>query len=219
MTQSIRRFLVIVLLVGATAATGLGQTPDPVEAVCTMSQSLTAYSATIRMTQHQAQNDSVIEFVFDFVPPDRMRIVYTAPATVEGQTMILNANRFYTYIPSLNRHVWQDVGENGGNQGEEMGFLYDFVTGAASEALARASVDVAETRETYVLESTATNLEVDALTLSEGEARQVVLLNVPDTAPVAIDSYSGNRLVMEIRVLDYQLNGAFDEGWFAIPEQ
>jgi outer membrane lipoprotein-sorting protein len=219
MTQSIRRFLVIVLLVAATAATGSGQMPDPLEAVCTTSQSIVAYSATIRMTQHQAQNDSVIEFVFDFVPPDRMRIVYTAPATVVGQTMILNADRFYTFIPSLHRSVWKDVGEDASNPGEEMGFLYDFVTRAASEALEQALVDIADSPETFVLESTNEMFEVDVLTLLTDEERQVVRLNALDAAPVAIAIYNGDELAMEIRVLDYRINGAIDEAWFAIPEQ
>ena len=99
------------------------------------------------------------------------------------------------------------------------GLLFDFVTRAAAEALELGVVHVAETREALVLESTGENLDVDVLTLSEDGERQVALLNTLDAAPVAIDSYVGDRLAMEIRVLDYQVNGAFDEAWFVIPEQ
>ena len=220
MMRDIRRFGMMMALVVAVALSALGQQmTDPTESVCAMSQRLTAYKATIRMTQHQARSDSVIEFTFDFVPPDRMRIAYTAPATVEGQLMILNADRFYTYIPSLNRSVWQNVGEGSSNQGEEMGFLYDFVTQSAAGALEQANVQVAENRETFVLEGTDETLDVDVLTLVTDEERQVVLLNVLDAAPVAIEIFRDGDLVMEIRVLDYEVSGAFDEAWFAIPEK
>jgi outer membrane lipoprotein-sorting protein len=219
MTQTIRRFLVLMALAAALAPIGLGQTTDPIGLICATSQDLTSYSGTIRMTRHEARSDSVIEFTFDFVPADQMRIVYTAPATVVGQTMILNADQFYTYIPSLHRSVWQEVTGSGGNQGEEMGFLYDFVTQSASTVLEQADVQVAENRETFMLEVTDEELEVYVLTLSQGEERQVVLINVVDGAPVAVSVYNGDDLAMEIRVLDYQINGDFDESWFAIPEK
>jgi len=219
MMQSIRRFSGVMLLVMAFVTSGLGQTYDPMEVVCTMSQNLTAYSATIRMIQHRGGNDSVIEFAFDFVPPDRMRIVYTAPATVEGQTIILNADRFYTYIPSLHRSVWKQVGEDASNPGEDMGFLFDFVTGTASEALSQGVVDVVESPETFVLERAGVTLDVDAFALELDEERQLVSLNVLDAAPVAISIYSSESLVMEIHVLEYRINGDFDEAWFAIPEE
>jgi len=217
--RSSRRLLTMTVLILAAAVPCLGQTADPIEAVCTMSQDLAAYSATIQMTQHQDANNSEIQFAFDFVPPDRMRIVYTAPATVEGQTMILNADRFYAYIPALSRNVWQTVGEGGGNQGEEMGFLYDFVTQSAAEALEQSVVEVGQDCETYLLEGTDETLDVNVLTLSVDEERQVVWLNTLDTAPVAIWIYNGDDLVLELRVLDYAINEPFDESWFVIPEQ
>lgn len=217
--HSTRRLLVIMLIVTATAGPALGQMSDPLDAVCEASRNLTAYSAAIRMTQHQAGSQSVIEFEFDFVPPDRMRIVYTAPGTVEGQTMILNADRFYTYIPNLHRSVWKDVGEDASNPGEEMGFLFDFVTQAAAEALELADVSVAESTESFVLEGTDEMIEVDALTLQTSGEQQIVQLSVLDAAPVAIAIYVSEELVMEIRVLDYLINATYDEAWFAIPEQ
>jgi|GEM_PF-2399891 len=219
MRHIIRRLLALALLVVITSTTVVGQTSDPMDSVCAMSQDLTAYSAMIRMVQHQKGGTSEIKFTFDFVPPDRMRIVYTAPATVEGQMILVNADKFYTHIPSLNRNVWQDVDEGGGNQGEEMGFLYDFVTRAAAAALAQSVVDVEDSNETFVLEGTEEILDVVILNLSKDEERQVVLLNALDSVPVAISIYSFDSLAMEIRVLDYQVNGDFDEAWFAIPER
>lgn len=219
MRHVIRRLLVLLLLVSAACATATGQTSDPVDSVCAMSQDLEAYTATIRMVQHQKGTSSEIEFTFDFVPPDRMRIVYTAPATVEGQTIIVNASKFYTHIPSLNRHVWQDVGEGGSNQGEEMGFLYDFVTRAAAAAIAQATIHVEQTDETFLLVAKDEILEVVILNLSNDEEQQVVLLNTADSVPVSITIYSSDVLEMEIVVLDYQVNGSFDDAWFAIPER
>ena len=214
-----RRLVIVMVWMAAFAALALGQTQDPMDAVCAVSSELTAYTAQIRMTQHQSQDDSVIEFAFSFVPADRMHIVYTAPAMVEGQTVILNADKFYTYIPSLNRSVWQNAGEGGSNPGEEMGFLYDFVTRVASAALEEATVHIEESEEGFELEGTGVVLDVAVLTLVEGEERQVVLLNLIDAAPVAILIYNGDDLRMEIRVLDYQINGAVDEAKFVIPEQ
>jgi len=213
------QFLVLVMLVLLVAPAALGQTPDPLEAVCELSGDLTAYSASIRMTQHHGDDQSVIEFAFDFVPPDRMRIVYTAPASVEGQKILLNADQFYSYIPSLNRHVWQTVGEGADNPGEDMGFLFDFVTRAAADALAEADVQVSETREALELTDVEEPLEVDVLTLLADTERQVVRLNVYDAAPVGITIYDGDNLAMTILVLDYLLNGTFEEAWFDIPEQ
>ncbi len=217
--KTIRRILMTITLVAAVATPCLGQTADPIGAVCAASQDLTAYAAAIRMTQHQDDGASQIEFTFDFVPPDRMRILYTAPTTVDGQTMILNADKFYTYIPALSRSVWQDVGEGGGNQGEEMGFLYDFVMQAAADALERSVVDASEDRATYMLEGTDETIEVDVVTLTIDDERQVVWLNVLDGAPVAVSIYDRDDLILEIRVLDYEINGTFDEGWFVIPEK
>ncbi len=219
MRRVIRQLLTWVLLVTATTATVMGQSSAPIDNVCAVSQDLTAYSAMIHMVQHQKSGTSEIEFTFDFVPPDRMRIVYTAPATVNGQTIIVNANKFYTYIPSLNRNVWQDVGDGGSNQGEEMGFLYDFVTRAAAAAMAQAVVGVEEDNKTFVLEGTDETLGVVTLHLEQDEKRQVILLNALDFVPVAITIYSFDLLEMEIRVLDYQVNGDFDDAWFVIPER
>lgn len=219
MMKNIQRLLITAVWLATVAIPCLGQTADPIEAVCTMSQDLSSYSATIRMTQYQDGGESEIEFTFNFVPPDRMRILYTAPATVDGQTMILNADRFYTYIPSLHRSVWRNVGEGGGNQGEEMGFLYDFVTCSAAETLDQSVVEIGEECDDYLLEGIDENVEVNVLTLSIEEERQAVFLNVVDAAPVAISIYNNDDLAVEIDVLDYEINGPFDEAWFAIPEQ
>lgn len=219
MIKMLTRVLLMGLLLAAIAVSSLGQPIDPLEAVCTTSQSLTAYSAMIRMTQYGARDDSVIEFSFDFVPPDRMRIVYTAPAAVVDQTMILNGDRLYTYIPSLQRRLWKDAEGDGGNQGEEMGFLYDFVTQSASEALGQSSVVVAGEREEFVLETTGETLEVDVMTMSEAEERQVVLLNAGDAVPVSVLIYHGDDLTMEVCVLSYEIDGEFEDAWFSIPEK
>lgn len=219
MMKTIQRLLVLTAWIAALAASCFGQAPDPIATVCVLSQDLTSYSATIRMTQYQDDNESVIEFTFNFVPPNQMRILYTAPATVVGQMMILNNDKFYTYIPSLHRSVWQDVGDGGGNQGKEMGFLYDFVTCSAAKKLEESEVSVGEGGETYLLEGTNESVEVNTLTLAIDEERQVVLLNDEDAAPVAISIYRNEDLTEKIEVLDYEINGLCDEAWFAIPEK
>ena len=219
MIQHGRRLLTGMVLMMALSVAALGQAYDPIEAVCAVSQDLAAYTAQIRMTQHQSEDGSQIEFAFSYVSPNRMHILYTAPTTVEGQTVILNGDKFYTYIPSLHRSVWQDAGEGGSNPGEEMGFLYSFVTRTASTALEESVVHVEEGQDTFELEGSGEILDVATLTLTTGEDRQVVLLSVLDATPVAISIYNGDDLKMEIRVLDYHVNEAVDENLFVIPEQ
>ena len=100
-----------------------------------------------------------------------------------------------------------------------MGFLYDFVTQSASEVLEQSVAEIGEDCETYMLEGTDEAIEVDVLTLSIDDERQAVWLNALDAAPVAIWIYNGDDLVLELRVLSYEINGTFDEEWFVIPEQ
>jgi outer membrane lipoprotein-sorting protein len=219
MTRHIHWTLLLVLFLALAAPAAVGQTSAVLTTVQTASASLTAYSADIQMTQHQSRGDSVIDFSFDFVPTDRMRIVYTSPASVDGQTMILNGDQFYTYIPSLNRHVWQTVSGGDSGQGQEMGFLYDFVTHAATDVIQADSVQVSDTTGTYTLEKTGDVLDVVTMTLTAEKEKQVVTINLADGAPVAIDIYKEDKLTMEVRVQDYVLDGPFEDAWFAIPKK
>jgi outer membrane lipoprotein-sorting protein len=210
----------LAVLVALVGFAGMAQDAGFLDLIKTTSDRLTSYSATIQMTQHQARGDSVIVFSFNFSPPNRMRIVYTSPASVDGQTMILNTNRFYTYIPSLSRRLWQDVAEGSNDQGEEMGFLYDFVTQNASTFITTAIVvEVYTDSESYTLAGSDTAIEVIKLVVETPDGRQVVKANHADAVPVAIDIYDGDDLIMEICVLDYVLNAEIDDSMFAIPEK
>jgi len=219
MTRRIRPTLLLTLLVALAAPMAVAQNTELLDNVRSASESLTSYSATIEMTQHQARGDSVIVFSFDFVPADRMRIAYTSPASVDGQMMILNGDRFYTYIPSLNRRLWKDVEDGSNDQGEEMGFLYDFVTQDAAAFIDTAAGVLCGTPEAYALEAAECEIEVTPIAFDAPGGRQTVKVNGADGAPVAIDIYDGDDLVMEIRVLNYALNVAVDDALFAIPEK
>ena len=219
MTPRIRWTLLLTVFVAWASLAAAAQETGVLNDVRTTSESLTTYCATIEMTQHQARGDSVIVFAFDFAPTDRMRIAYTSPASVDGQMMILNGARFYTYIPSLNRQLWQDVEDGGNDQGEEMGFLYDFVTRSAGAFIDASVVEVAETPESYILDAAEQEIAVTELLFQTPDGRQMVKVNRADAAPVAIDIYDGDDLIMEIRVLSYILNEELDEALFAIPEK
>jgi len=219
MTQRIRWTLLFAAFVALAAPAAAAQDTGLLNDIQSASESLTAYCATIEMTQHQARGDSVITFTFDFVPTDRMRIAYTSPASVDGQMMILNTGRFYTYIPSLNRRLWQDVEDDSNDQGEEMGFLYDFVTRSTAAFIDAAIVEATENTEPYVLGAAEQEIEVTELIFQTPDGRQTVKVNRADAAPVAIDIYDGDDLTMEIRVLSYILNAEPDEALFAIPEK
>jgi len=217
MIRWIRCLILLAALVASTTLWATAQETDILDAIKTASEDLSAYSATIQMIRHEARGDSIISFSFDFVPTDRMRIVYTDPASVDGQTMILNASSFYTYIPSINRRVWQDVSEDGNDQGEELGFLYDFVVRAAAAFIdAYSDAELIE-NGTYDLEGTEAPIDIAKLSFQLSEERQEVWINLADAVPVAVDIYDGDELVMEIRVLSYQVNGPIDDTLFAIP--
>ena len=218
MTRQITTLLLMALVVGL-GCSALAQDVQLLDAVRASSETLETYSATIEMTRHGSRGASAISFAFDFVPSDRMRIVYTAPSSVEGQTMILNAEHFYTYIPSLGRRVWQDVDENSNDQGEEMGFLYDFVTRAAAAFIDSHESCVAEQIEEYVLEGSGEAIETHRLSFSNEDGQQVVRVRCSDDVPVSVDIYQGDDLTMEIRVLRYSVNGELDPALFEIPEQ
>ncbi len=194
---------------------------DKLQRIQAASNDLVAFSATIEMTRHEARSDSTIVFDFSFAPSERMRICYTAPASLNGQTMILNGNRFYTYIPSMNRRVWQDVGkdDDSRNQGEEMGFLFEFVNQSTEPFFAAYAAQIRDGAASNPI--VPGDLTTDAVFIefvSESE-RQCVWIDTEDFVPVAVDLYADGELTMEVRVLDYELNGELPEDWFAIPEE
>jgi outer membrane lipoprotein-sorting protein len=219
MTRRVRNLTLVTAWVAWAALGAVSQGTEILDAVRASSESLIAYSATIQMTRHEARGDSVIAFSFDFVPPDRMHIVYTEPAAVEGQTLILNGERFYTYIPSLNRRIWQDVDDDSNDQGEEMGFLYDFVIRGAAVFIETHPVETSEGASSYVLEATGTAIDVAELVFQTDGGKQVVWVSRADAVPVAVDIYSGDDLTMELRVFDYRVNEPIDESLFLIPEK
>jgi len=209
----------IVALIAQIATVAAAQETDILDAITASSEALTSYSATIQMTRHEARGESIITFSFDFVPADRMSIIYTDPASVSGQTMILNADKFYTYIPSINRRIWQDVDDESNDQGEELGFLYDFVIRAAATFIDINPIEVSSTIESYVLERSGTTIDVTKLAFQVEDGQQVVWVNQVDAVPVAVDLYDGDDLVMEVRVLEYRANEPIDDSAFVIPDK
>ena len=207
--------LVAQIVMGAAAQEGT----DILDAITASSEALTSYSATIQMTRHETRGESIITFSFDFVPADQMSIIYTNPASVSGQTMILNASKFYTYIPSINRRIWQDVGDGGNDQGEELGFLYDFVIRDAATFIDSNPIEGPSTIESYVLEGSETTIDVAKFAFQVEDGQQVVWVNQADAVPVAVDLYDGDDLVMEVRVLEYRANEPIDDSVFVIPDK
>ena len=209
----------IVALIAQIATVAAAQETDILDAITASSEALTSYSATIQMTRHEARGESIITFSFDFVPADRMSIIYTDPASVSGQTMILNADKFYTYIPSINRRIWQDVDDESNDQGEELGFLYDFVIRAAATFIDINPIEGPSTIESYVLEDSGTTIDVTKVAFQVEDGQQVVWVNQADAVPVAVDLYDGDDLVMEVRVLEYRANEPIDDSVFVIPDK
>lgn len=217
MTRHLARLLLPLGLLALVAFSAAAQGTGILDRVQSASQALTAYTATIQMTQHKGRTQSTIAFSFDFVPPDRMRIVYTDPVSMKGQTMILNADKFYTYLPSLDRRVWQDIKKGGNDQGKEMGFLYDFVTRGAGAFIAAHPVTVASQTSSTTLTAASQTVVTVELDFALPNGKQVVRVNTADGAPVSIGIYDGDTLSMEVRVLDYTINGSIDDALFQIP--
>ena len=194
MIRRIRCWMVAVAWLGLISISAAAQDGGLLDAVRGTSESLVSYSATIQMTQHTSRGESTIRFSFDFVPPDRMRMAYEEPASVDGQTMILNADRFYTYLPSLGRRVWRDVDEGSNDQGEEMGFLYDFVTRRAAAFCEANSLEATAESDGYVLEETGASLDVVELTFGPeaGRGRSFGVNRAGRHACRGVDIYVGD---------------------------
>lgn len=214
-----RALLLGMLWIGMVAVIGMAQEADLPSRIAEASDALTAYEATIEMTRYESRGESRIVFEFAFIPSDRMRIRYTAPESLDGQLMILNGNAFYTYVPSLRREIWQDVDDGSGNQGEEMGFLYDFVSQAVADFLAVQEIGGIEGPSEAQLGEGEAAASVYTVTFTEEGQRQVCWIAEQDFAPVKIEIYDDDILVMAIRVLEYRMNETLDEAVFEIPER
>ncbi len=204
--------MLMVFALGAVGAEG-----DLIQKIVTVSEGLTAFKATIYMANYKGPK-AEIEFEFAFVPPNKMRIEYLAPENLAGQLVILNGNQLYTYLPLLHRAVRKKVKPGTEHPGTEMGFLYFFVSRDLSNFLEKYVPEEIQT-ETFAWEHGKQKkiYETYRITFVSEEGKQVVWCDAETFVPVAVDIYQGNKLVMEVRVLEYEYNGTILPQEFAIP--
>lgn len=185
------------------------------------SNALQTFSAAIMMTQHSGKKASTIEFQFTYVPPAKMRIEYTAPKTLVGQLVIINGDQVYTYMPALHRSMHKTVSADSGHQGEEMGFLYYFVDRRVGDFARDYKPSPVEGPQTYSFEHDGSTFSYDAykVTLTGKKGRQIVWCDAHTFVPIAIDIYDGEKLAIEVRVLNYKYNGSVPEATFTIPDR
>ena len=117
----------LIIVIGLSAV-ALADGEAMFHSVIDASNALQTFSASIMMTQYSGNKGSTIEFQFTYVPPTKMRIEYTSPKALVGQLLIINGDQLYTYMPALHRSVHKTTSGDGGGEGEEMGFLYYFVS-------------------------------------------------------------------------------------------
>ncbi len=216
-----RTLFVIGLLLAVAGLAGSAQAlPSStvyIQDVQSASSSLSSFRGTVQMTRHETSGTSVIVYDVAFIPPDKMRIEYTAPATLKGQRLIVNGDQFYTYIPSLNRTIRKKVDASSDAQGQEMGFLYDFIDRKAAQFFALYTLDSLTGPDPYTLETGSTAIEVFTSTFADQKTQQKIKTHATDCVPVSVDIYSAGTLTMEVRLLNYALNVAIPSDTFAIP--
>lgn len=198
----------------------IGLADNTFQKIVNASNALQTFSATIAMTQYSGKKSSTIEFGFLYVPPAKMRIEYTAPKALVGQLLIMNGDKMYMYMPALHRSLHKTVTGGGGNEGEEMGFLYYFVDRTVDDFAGAYRPSPVEGPQTYSFESNSQTISYDAynLTLTGARGKQVVWCDAKTLVPIAIDIYAGDKLKVEVRVLSYEYNGNVPEADFIIPE-
>ena len=209
--------LLAVMVLGAVA---LADDVVSFQKILDASNALQTFSATIMMTQHSGKKASTIEFQFTYVPPTKMRIEYTAPKALVGQLLIINGDQLYTYMPALHRSLHRTVSGDGGDEGKEMGFLYYFVNRSLSEFSQDYTISPVDGPQAYIFEHDGKSVSYDAykVTLIGEDGRQIVWCDADSLVPIAIDIYDGDKLTIEIRVVDYEYNQTVPEAGFVIPD-
>lgn len=207
--------LIIGLSLGALAADTVTLT-DIVDA----STALQSFQATIFMTRYAGDQKAEIEFDFKFAPPTKMRIEYLAPKNLVGQLVLLNGDKLYTYLPALNRAVRKTVTESSNHPGEEMGFLYYFVERDLAAFMQDYTTSTLEGPHTFTWKHEKDTITYQAykLTFTGKDKTQIVWCDAATLVPIAVDIYEGDKLAIEVRVINYVYNGVIPEEEFVIPK-
>jgi len=213
------------LILGLTLTVGLGMAvvaanTVTLQDIVSASDALQTFQATIYMARYTGNQKAEIEFRFEFVPPAKMRIEYIFPKNLVGQLVILNDDQLYTFLPALNRAVRKTVTESSAHPGEEMGFLYHFVNRdlAAFTKSHTASTITGLLTFTWQHNKDKITYKAYKLMFTGKDNKQVVWCDATTFVPIAVDIYEGNKLTIEVRVIDYVYNGSIPDKEFAIPE-
>ena len=111
------------------------------------------------------------------------------------------------------------VSGGGGEEGQEMGLLYYFVSQRMEEFIYDYEVSSVAGPSEYTFAYGGKTVSYDAYTLelSAAHERQVVWCDAATYVPIAIDIYNGDKLTIEMRIVDYDYNGSLPEAAFVIP--
>ena len=216
----IERIMVCVLLaIIGLGAVALADEAMPFQKIIDASNALQTFSATIMMTQYRGTKGSTIEFQFTYVPPTKMRIEYTAPKALVGQLVIINGDQLYTYMAALHRSLHKTVTGSGGNEGREIGFLYYFVNREGSDFAQDYTLSPVGGPQEYTFEHAGKTISYDAykVTLTGKHGKQIVWCDAVTLVPIAVDIYDGDKLSIEVHVVNYQYNGTGPGSGFRYP--
>ena len=209
----------LTIVIGLSAVT-LADGAATFQSVIDVSNSLQTFSASIMMTQYSGNVGSTIEFQFTYVPPTKMRIEYTSPKALVGQLLIINGDQLYTYMPALHRSMHKTTSGDGGGEGEEMGFLYYFVSHDVDRFVEDYDISSLGGSQEYTFEHGGSTVSYDAykVELSGASGREIVWCDGETLVPVAIDIYDKDKLTIEVRVVSYEYNASVPEATFVIPD-
>ncbi len=215
-----RAMCATLLTIGLLGIGALAANTVTLQDIVDASTGLQTFQATIFMTRYTGDRKAEIEFDFKFAPPANMRIEYLAPKNLVGQLVILNGDHLYTYLPALNRAVRKTVTERSGHPGEEMGFLYYFVERDLDAFMKDYTASALDGPQSFTWNHGKDKITYQAykLTFTGKGEEQVVWCDAATLVPIAVDIYAGDKLTIEVRVIDYVYNGAIPADEFAIPK-
>ncbi len=214
-----------ILILGVILMIGLGlgvlaADTITVQDIVNASNALQTFQATIFMARYTGNKKAEIEFHFEFIPPAKMRIEYISPKNLVGQLVILNGDQLYTFLPALNRAVRKTITKGSDHPGEEMGFLYYFVNRELEAFIRKYAASEPDSPHTFTWQYNKNTITYQAykLTFTGKDKKQVVWCDATTLVPIAVDIYNGDKLTIEVRVIDYVYNGSIPDEEFSIPK-
>lgn len=210
--------ILLCALVLSISLCSLGKS-NRMEKIAEKSSSLDSFQAKIAMRKFRDKGDSDIKLKIKFLYPDQMKIEYMKPDRVKGQLIIVNENRFYSYIPTLDREINKKAGEGSNETGKEMGFFYKFLTRSVDNFLENHKLESLEGPKTRTIETDnkSKQYEIYQGEFTKGNSSQVVQFTADTHIPVFVKILKDDEKRILLKILSHEYNPSIPSTEFKIP--